>query len=135
MKKNILFILLLIIICSCNRTNEEIVKTYESGKPMLVKTLNRQGVAIRETHYYESGQVYMQGSLKDGLREGDWQSFHPDGRTQSVGTYINGLREGYGAAYYENGNLLYEGYYHEGKECGTWKFYDEIGELNQVIER
>lgn len=135
MKKNILFALLAFVLCSCDSHTDSIVKSYENGKPMVVRTINRQGIAIEETHYYESGQIYMQGGLKDSKREGAWISFHPDGRTQSTGTYVNGLREGYGVAYYDNGNMLYEGYYHEGREAGTWKFYDETGELQQIIER
>ena len=89
---------------------------------------------VKEIEYYESGQVKMEGGMKDGKMEGEWTSYFPDGRVQSHGFFENGERTGAAQVFYANGNKYEEGNYKNGKHCGKWKFYDEQGTLLKEVD-
>lgn len=114
--------------CS-NKLTEKVEAQYESGKPQRVSFYDRHGSCVKETEYYENGQVKMEGEILDGKREGAWTAYFEDGRVQSKGIFHEGLRTGAATVYQPNGNLYMEGEYKDGKHCGKWKFYDEQGNL------
>lgn len=137
MRKTIAISLLAMFLVSCVRTKDETVEQYPNGNPYLIQTVKykkNNRMVVYETYFYETGSVYMKGGMVAGQRDGEWVSYHPNGKLQSTGTYVNGLREGYGPAYYENGNLLMEGNYKEGVKTGVWKYYDVTGELIETNE-
>lgn len=130
MKKIVLFLsVILTFACCSTKLTEKVESTFPGGKPQVVKMVDKSGNCVKEIHYYESGQVEMEGGMKDGKRNGEWKAYFPDGRVQSVGTFVNGLRSGQATVWRENGNLYYEGFYKEGKQSGHWKWYDEQGNL------
>ena len=54
------------------------------------------------------------GLLKNGKKEGFWQTFYKDGKLDSKRNYKNGKRHGLSIYYYENGQIGGEGYYKNG---------------------
>lgn len=135
MKKVLLYFALALTFASCaEKLTERIVGTYPDGKPQKVQYCNRKGDCVKEIEFYESGQVKMEGTIKDNNREGEWKAYFPDGRVQSIGTFVDGLRTGQATVWQENGNLLQEGFYKKGKHCGKWKFYDEQGNLVKELD-
>ena len=94
----------------------------------------RSGQCVKETEYYESGVLKMEGALKDGHREGEWKCFFEDGKTQSTGFFHEGIRTGKATVYHENGNLYMEGDYTDGHLSGKWNFYDEQGYLLETVD-
>ena len=135
MKKMLLFFAMALAFASCTtKLTEEVVETFPDGKTMKVHYNNKSGDCVKEVEYYSTGEVKMEGTMKEGKRDGEWKAYFPDGRVQSVGTFVNGLRTGKAIVWQENGNLLQEGFYKEGRHIGKWKFYDEQGNLFKEVD-
>ena len=134
---NRLFLLLSVILAlaSCNpKLTEKVDSSYPNGQPQLVRYYDKNDNCVKETEYYESGQLKMEGEMKDDHREGEWKAYFPDGRLQSSGFFKDGLRTGAAKVWQENGNLLQEGSYKDGKHVGKWRFYDEQGLLFKEVD-
>ena len=135
MKKIILLLVTALMLGSCSaQLTEKVVEKYPNGQPQVVQYIDSNDNCVREAEYYETGQVKMEGGMKNGLREGEWTAYFPDGRMQSKGSFSNGQRTGEATVWQENGNLLQEGFYKNGKHCGKWKFYDEQGDLVKEVD-
>lgn len=135
MKKILFLIITSLILASCNaQLTEKVEATFPNGKPKVVHYYDKNDQCVKETEYYESGQVKMEGSMKNGQMEGEWTAYFPDGRVQSHGFFENGKRTGAAQVFYANGNKYEEGFYKEGKHVGHWKFYDEQGNLIKEVD-
>jgi len=64
------------------------------------------------------GQV--QGSFKNGKRNGSWVSYLNNGQLMYKGNYKNGKEDGSFIGYWDNGQLQYKGDYKNGKREGSW---------------
>ena len=113
--------------CCGQKLTEKVEARFPNGQVQYVKMLDKSGDCVKEIEYYDTGQVKMEGGMKNGRREGEWKAFFPDGKTQSTGFFEGGLRTGSALVYWYNGNLREEGFYKEGKHCGKWRYYDEQG--------
>ena len=127
----ILFTLLAFACCS-SRLTEKVEARYPNEQPQYVRKYDKSGDCVYETEYYESGQVRMEGAMKNGKRQGEWNAYLRDGRQWSKDVFKDGVLDGPSTVYWENGNLRWEGYYKDGKHCGEWKWYDEQGNLLRV---
>ena len=135
MKKIVLVIGLVMALAACSaQLTEKVEISFPNGQAQIVKMLDKSGNCVKEIEYYETGQVRMEGGMKDGKREGEWFAYFPDGRMQSKGIFQEGLRTGAATVWQENGNLFQEGFYKEGKHVGKWKFYDEQGNLLKEVD-
>ena len=135
MKKLTIGLLIAFLMTACSDNwSQEVFKAYDDGKPEIVRVYDREHRWIREIHYYESGQVSMEGPVKDGQREGEWVSYFYDGKVQSSGFFERGVRTGPAKVYHENGNLFMEGDYRDGHQTGLWKYYDEQGYLLKTVD-
>ena len=135
MKKIFLVLGVMLFLASCSaQLTEKVMVKYPDGQPQVVYHFDRHDNCVKETEYYQSGQVKMEGGMKEGKMDGEWKAYFPDGRLQSVGSFVNGLRTGRATVWQENGNLLQEGFYKEGTHVGKWKFYDEQGELVKEVD-
>ncbi len=135
MRKIFLVFCTMLFLASCTaQLTEKVMVSYPNGQPQVVRYFDKHNNCVKESEYYESGQVKMEGGMKDGKMEGKWKAYFPDGRVQSIGFFSNGLRTGEATVWQENGNLYQEGFYKEGKHCGKWKFYDEQGNLLKEVD-
>lgn len=135
MKKLFILTSLFLLLASCSaQLTEKVEAKFPDGQPQIVHYFDKNNNCVKETEYYQSGQVKMEGGMKDGKWEGKWVAYFPDGRMQSIGYFENGLRTGQATVWQENGNLLQEGFYKGGKHCGKWKFYDEQGDLIKEVD-
>lgn len=128
-----LFAVLFMLAGCQEKTTVKVVDTYENGQPRVVQYVNKEGVGVKETHYYEDGAVFAEGPIKNGLREGAWTGYFPDGKVQSTGFFEHGQRTGDAKVYWSSGNLYMEGAYREGKRVGNWKYYDEQGYFDMEV--
>ena len=120
---------------SCSgQLTEKVEVSFPNGQPQIVRYYNKHDKCVKETEYYQSGQVKMEGGMKGEKRDGEWKAYFPDGRVQSEGTFVDGLRTGKATVWQANGNLLQEGFYKEGKHVGKWKYYDEMGDLVKEVD-
>ena len=83
---------------------------------------------------YSQGKVYTVENLKEGRRDSVCTSYYPNGQLWSEEHYRNGIQVGEEKAYQENGYPYYIGHYDDnGNCCGTWKYYNEKGELYRSV--
>ena len=135
MKKLFLFLAVVSLLCACQpKLTEKVCDSYPNGQPQSVQMLDKSGECVKEIKYFESGQVMMEGAMKDGQREGEWTAYYPDGRTQSVCDFKAGKLDGVNKVYWENGNLRWEGFFKNNVHCGKWKYYDEQGIFQQEVD-
>ena len=130
MKRSIIYLLFVLLFTSCGNNHtmtEKVINTYDNGQPAKVYQYDQNGQCVREVDYYDSGAIWIEGPVKNDLRNGEWTSYFPDGKVQSTGVYKDGLRIGKAQIFHENGRLWMDGYYKDDERCGEWVFYDEQG--------
>lgn len=110
----------------------QVVEVSDDGHPMSVIYFRGNERHLRQ--YYSNMQVRCEGASVDGLRQGRWVYYHPDGNLQAEATYVAGLEEGPYRVYRENGAPYYIGQYKDGVPTGTWEVYDPEGNLVQKTE-
>jgi len=93
-----------------------------------------KGQTERWYQYYSSMQLRSEGTMVNGLREGQWVFYFPNGSPQAESVFIGGKEEGPYKVYRENGIPYYIGQYHEGQRTGTWEIYAPDGQLIQTQE-
>ena len=75
----------------------------------------------------------IQGSLKNGEKEGDWVWYHENDQLWMKQNYKDDEKDGAWIRYYANGQLEYKGNYKNGKKEGAWVSYDENGTLVSML--
>lgn len=86
------------------------------------------------TKWYMSGPIMIQGTYRDGKKDGVWKECFPNGVTKSEGTYVDGIKEGTWVYYYDIGNKHFEGTYHQGQKHGVWIEYINTKEGKKFSE-
>ena len=70
----------------------------------------------------------MNGSFKNGKREGYWVIYHDNGQLMGKGEYKNGKQIGFFEIYHDNGQLQSKGVINKNDEMeGEWVGYNEDG--------
>ena len=62
-------------------------------------------------------------------KDGPWIAYHDNGQLWAEGTYKDGELDGPYVSYYENGQLEKQGTFKDGKMDGPWVYYYENGQL------
>ena len=79
---------------------------------------------------YDNGQLEAVQQFKDGVGNGIWINFNPDGSKDSQGTYVNNETIGPAKLFYEDGSVKAEGnFVHRKRKVGWWTFYDRKGNV------
>lgn len=91
----------------------------------------REGVT--EQYYSDTGSLRVVGNYKNGVLEGEFKAYYPNGNLQGEIIYKNGEMNGEFKEYYESGKIRYTGYYNNNLQDGEWKFYLEKGNLQSII--
>jgi hypothetical protein len=76
--------------------------------------------------------ISQQGEYVNGLEDGKWYDYFPDGKIMGYRTYINGKLDGELKLFDYKGKQLFVGQYKEGLKVGTW--YDLKKKLKQVFD-
>lgn len=76
--------------------------------------------------------ITQEGEFVDGLEQGKWMDFFPDGRVMGYRNYLNGKLEGETAFFNYKGRRLFVGQYKNGLKTGTW--YDLKKKVKDVFE-
>jgi antitoxin component YwqK of YwqJK toxin-antitoxin module len=79
---------------------------------------------------YDNGNFLTKQEYTDGVGNGYWIDFAPDGKMECKGTYINNKVEGPVTFYYEDGSIKSKGQYlHWKRPVGEWTYYDRAGNI------
>ncbi len=104
-----------------------VIDTNETGGPSTVVYHSGKSEIVRQ--YYSDHSLRCEGTVIDGVREGRWVFYHPDGHIQSECTFVGGKEDGPYRVYRENGAPYYIGQYTMGVRTGIWEIYDQQGNL------
>jgi antitoxin component YwqK of YwqJK toxin-antitoxin module len=91
----------------------------------------KNGISIT---YFKGAGILEQSTWKNGVEEGPYKEFYPDGKLKKEGNYVNGCLSGIVIYYCENGNkhlrAVYKDCLPEGDwlyyKCGTGEFYRKV---------
>jgi len=79
---------------------------------------------------YDNGQLESISKFVDGIGNGIWINYDPDGKKESQGTLVNNKTTGLAKTFYENGSVKAEGkFIHLRRKIGWWKYYDREGNV------
>lgn len=92
MKKNLIPLLLLCCFVACHPTHDEVVLTFDNGKPELVYQVKGKGdqrSIVGERMYYDNGQLRMEKhfAAKDKVPTGTWRYLYDDGKPFAQGDF------------------------------------------------
>ncbi|MBR0176719.1 MAG: toxin-antitoxin system YwqK family antitoxin [Bacteroidales bacterium] len=96
---------------------------YPNGDIMTIEKHNRKGKTVSFDAWDEEGRHVVQ----DGT--GTIVKHYPDGSIESRVGYKDCMFEGTNEAWFPNGQKRYEFFYKNGKPVGTWRFWNDEGEL------
>ncbi len=114
---------------------------FEEGKELIWNQWDQEGGQLVTEGfgdyvlYYPSGGVLARGSLKNGLRNGNWKTFFDDGMETLLDqtNYYMGQKDGYSISYYENGSEAVKGLFKNDKRENNWQWFDWDGQLNSEV--
>lgn len=79
---------------------------------------------------YDNGELEAAQQFVDGIGNGIWINYNPDGSKDSQGTYVNNKTEGPAKLFYDDGSVKAEGdFIHLKRKVGWWFFYDREGNV------
>jgi antitoxin component YwqK of YwqJK toxin-antitoxin module len=79
---------------------------------------------------YDNGQLESVQQFVNGVGNGVWINYAPDGIKECQGTYVDNRVEGPVTFYYEDGSIKSRGQYRDWKRpIGMWTFYDRQGNV------
>ena len=79
---------------------------------------------------YDNGNYQTMQEYVDGIGNGKWVDFNPEGIKECEGTYRDNRVEGPVKFFYEDGSIKSGGQYlHWKKPIGLWNYYDKKGNL------
>ena len=92
------------------------------------------------THKYddmavkEEYQYYHHPETNTRVKNGWYNSYHPNGAYHEVGVYEENKRDGRWTAYFPNGTIMSEENYRDGEKVGTYVLYHEKGGIKEEGE-
>jgi hypothetical protein len=123
--KNSIFIILLLIVFSCDSPNKK--EFYPNGSlKNIIEYKNDKIVFVKE--FYPDGKKKKIIHYKDGIPNGEY-TYYTNGILAIKFNLIDSLIEGENYEYYKNGKLASLTYYKKNKKNGYGYFYAESGEL------
>ena len=110
---------------------EIIIDYYEDGSPFVINYYpkDKPDNIVYQRKLYRNGDIFMEGGLDNGKRQGKWVAWYENGNIWSIGNYHQGLNHGSSKVYYDNATLRYNKEYDMGTPNGLWKFYDPQANL------
>ncbi len=88
------------------------------------------------TNYKKQGTdryIAQKGNYNNGLEEGIWYNYYPDGQINTYYSFGHGKLNGDIRTFNNKGRLLFSGHYKEGLKDGIW--YDLENKFKDVYER
>ena len=109
----------------------KIVASYKYDVPEGIRREYAADGTIEAGYIFQQGTVIGEGIIdEEGIKDGPWKEYFPNGALKSIGLYKKGKRQGEWKFYYPNGQMEQIGAYNnDGKEDGIWTWYFPTGEL------
>ena len=88
---------------------------------------------LTEQFYNDTGKLRVSANYKNGVLEGEFKAYYPNGNLQGEVNYVNGEMNGDFKEYHENKKIRLSGSYKNSLQDGEWKSYLEDGTLESII--
>lgn len=142
-----ILVLILILLLSLNACTQSVKKSDSKETAMIPmsETYQRASDGIGSRYYqagsstpftgvlygrYDNGELMTTQDYVDGIGNGKWTSYDPDGRKNEEGTYVDNRVEGPVTLFYEDGSVKARGQYRHWKQpIGNWTYYDRNGNV------
>ncbi len=98
---------------------------------LVLCDLNNLPITGTVKNFYENGELQIETSYQNGVKEGVQKSYYKDGNVWIVSVYQNGLKTGIEKYYRPNGVVYGETSYQNGKKEGFQRWYFENGSLKK----
>lgn len=100
-----------------NGLRESTWNTYFESTGSLNNSNNYQQGILHGQHnsYYETGETYLTGEMKNGKREGEWVWYYKNGNISSTVNFMNDKKEGMQIMWSETGEKTKEELYKNGE--------------------
>ena len=85
------------------------------------------------TTFYPDGRLRWRGMKENGINNGPFTMWYPDGKVKMRGQYKEGGKDGKSTIFHMNGAKWREQWHEKGKAVGTWKTWNEAGELIEEV--
>lgn len=82
--------------------------------------------------YFDSGELYREGSFSEGNLEGERTTYYRSGAISVKENYQEDLNQGKYLSYFQDGQLEAEGSFDEGNKVGKWVYYFRNGNKRKV---
>ena len=108
------------------------IEYHADGKTInAVYTVDKNGIKQGDYEsYYKNGKPSIKGTYVDGKEDGLWEYYYENGRLWKKCSYQNGEKDGLYVTYYENGQLGEKCFYKNGRKDGPYISYREDGRLD-----
>ena len=94
---------------------------------------NGERDGLTEQFYNDTGKLRVSANYKNGVLDGEFKVYYPNGNLQGEVTYKNGEMNGEYKEYNENKNIRLSGNYKNNLQDGEWKSYLEDGTLESIV--
>ena len=84
--------------------------------------------------WFPDGKKKSKGSFKSGKQTGAWTWWHQNGEPAEEGNFLDGRKVGQWTTYYASGRIQVDGLYHNGVRHGTW-IHHRDDETNTIARR
>ena len=88
---------------------------------------------VTEQFYNDTGKLRVSANYKNGVLEGEFKAYYPNGNLQGEVNYVNGEMNGNFKEYHENKKIRLSGSYKNSLQEGEWKSYLEDGTLESIV--
>jgi len=82
--------------------------------------------------WFAGGQMESEGRYLQGLRDGPWVFYHPNGQRAAAGRFADDLESGPWETWYASGQLETQGSYVRGAKKGRWTVYRPDGSKDLI---
>ena len=120
--KRILSLIGVVLVVGCSepvpRNVDELViqgRTYLDGE-----TMEPYSGPVFELFSENPSKIQYRFNLKDGERDGPFETYYENGQLRMKGTMKDGEWDGPGESYHDNGQLKEKGTLKDNEKCGEW---------------
>ena len=94
---------------------------------------NGERDGLTEQFYNDIGKLRVSANYKNGVLDGEFKAYYPNGNLQGEVIYKNGEMNGEYKEYNENKSIRLSGNYKNNLQDGEWKSYLEDGTLETIV--
>jgi len=112
-----------------------VISKYPSGQEKAVVFIDKADAekqVVKEMHFFENGNLQVEGTLKNAKRHGIWTFYHDNGNIWSTGRFENGKSVGVFHIYDKEGQIKYK--YHYRNDSIVKEEYFVKGKLYKTVD-